>query len=213
MALSVIPIPIGLGFAVKWTPVFFNQSHKTMSGASIDIGLSAFPLHNFELTYQFLRDKPPVGLSEFQTALAFFMFQLGSLGRFLYFNPDDNTKILQVVGTGDGSTTTFTIGRTFGAFQNEPVGSVDVSGSFNLNVYVNHVLVSSFPASAALIGGIPGAQTLTLASAPPAGQQVQMDFTYYYYCKYMEDALTFEKFFDKIWTAQSVKFQSCRAGA
>ena len=101
MTLPIFPLPIGLGFNVSWSPVFFTQSQTTITGASIDVGLAAYPLYQFELTYDFLRD--PAGApvdSELQTMLGFYLSMGGSRGRFLYTNPDDNTRTGQAIATG-----------------------------------------------------------------------------------------------------------------
>lgn len=214
-APSILPLTVlpGLGYPVRWTPAFFNQSVKTVSGASIDIGLAAFPIHNFELQFPLVRDFSAIVASEFRTLMSFFMFQQGSLGRWLYLNPDDNAVLAQHVGTGDGSTVNFPIVRTFQTFQNEPVGYVNVTG-LTLNIYFNGVLHSSYPGSAAEVDNtVPGAPQTNLSVAPGAGVNVTMDFSFYYYCQFSEDSLMFEKFADKYWLQQSMKFRSCRAKA
>src|SRR5579864_8129003 len=103
----------GLAINVKWSPVFFNQSYKALSGASIDIGLSAFPLHNFELSYNFLRGKQP-SFGELQELMGFYASMSGQNGRFLFDWPDDDVVVGQFLGTGDGVNNTFLLTRQLG---------------------------------------------------------------------------------------------------
>lgn len=208
----------GQGWNVKWTPTFFNQSFKAANGANIDIALAAYPLHQFELTYDVLRDGTvdnDWGTSssipfEWRRLMGFYMLVGGQAGRFLYFNEDDNAVTGQSLlpALGDGTTTVFTVVRSFGdisggAFLTEPVGQVR-----SINVFDN-----GSPVSPTLSTAIPGANTVTFGTPPMAGHAITADITYYYYCKFLEDAVTFEKFMAGRWLASSVKFMSCRAGA
>jgi hypothetical protein len=205
----------GLGYGVKWSPVFFNQSYKAVSGASIDIGLAAFPLHNFELVYNFLRAKQPT-FGELQELMGFYAAMGGQLGRFFFDWPDDDTVVGQFLGTGDGVNNTFVLGRSLGAGGGgllgpvEPIGMIDLGST--INVYRDGVAVA--PAGYNLNVAVPGNVTLGfIAGAPNPGVVVSMDFTFYYYCKFSEDTMTFEKFIDSIYLNNSVKIQSCRSGA
>jgi hypothetical protein len=218
MTLPVFPLAAtlpGLGYSVKWSPVFFNQSFKAMNGASIDIGLSPYPLHNFELTFNFLRDAP--SYTERQILMGFFAMVNGPLGRFLFYNVDDGTVTAtstgygQTLQLGDGLTTTFTIGRSLGAgayiAPPEPVGYVFPVSA----VYWNGVLQSS--GSYTVTTTALGAQAITFSGAPPSNTVIGITMVFYYYCKFADDTMTFDKFVDMIWSCQSVKIQSCPFGA
>lgn len=205
----------GLGYSVKWSPVFFNQSVKTVTGASIDIGLSAFPLHNFELIYNFLRIRRPT-FDELSAFMGFYALIGGQLGRFYFDWTDDDIVVGQFLGTGDGVNNTFTFGRQLGSFGGGFLGPVEPIGQLNLgrtlNVYRNGVLVA--PAGYNVNNTVPGNITVGfLAGAPGVGVTVSADFSFYYYCKFADDSPTFEKFVDAIYLNNSVKIQSCRAGA
>jgi hypothetical protein len=214
---------LGLGYNVKWSPVFFNQSHKTMTGASIDIGLAQYPLHNFELTYPFLRDYPTgnmlAGKSELKIMMGFFLNLAGSLGRFDFINPDDYTVLAQIlVNSYDGVTTAFPFVRTYGSSVTftfsgtEPVGDV-ILALGPVHVYYNSVL-KTLGVDYTLDLTRPGNNLLGLIGTLPApGVQITADFSYAYYCKFTDDSLTFDKFVNQIWSAQAVKLQSCRPGA
>lgn len=225
-----IKIP-GIAYDVKWTPVFFNQTQKAIDGSSIDVGFSQNPLHNFELTYEFLREyqNVPTTVADERTALmAFWLANNGSLGRFGFLNPSDNTVVGQRITTVAGGATAWLIQRTMapnlysglGTFlgNTEPVGLVDLSGVFPVNIYLNGSLIYTLggsPDSATVVNGgfgqgTPGAQTLVIAPPPTNGTVITMDFTFYYWCKFQDDTLDFSEFLNQIWNANSVKLQSAR---
>ena len=208
----------GLAYSQKWTPTFFNATATTATGADIDVGLAQYPLHDFELTYEFLRSGsrglPYVRETmEFQTMMGFHLAIAGTLGRFLYKNPDDTAVFQQPIGVGDGVTTAFTLARTFGAngyFGTEPVGQVDANQPFNVYLGGSGTpLAGGYTLSTAA----PCANTVTFATAPPLGQQISVDMAYFYYCKLSANSNTFEKFMDRLWQLQKVTLHSCRTGA
>lgn len=213
----------GLGFGIKWTVEFFNMpSAVAVSGASIDLAYAATPLHTFELTYNFLRDQygaapliPSVGQSEFKALMGFFMAVGGSAGRFTFLNPDDYTMTLQPLGTTDGVTSIWQIVRTLGTGAyagsdgTEPVGVVDTTQP--VSVYLNGALVSS--SVYAIVTTSPCNQLVQFIAPPTSGQSVEISCSYLYYCRFLENSLSFEKMYNDVWNATKVVIQSCRAGA
>lgn len=206
----VYPTLIGLTFNVMWTPQFSNMpTQKMASGAELDLALSKQPLHQFELTYDFLRDQ--FGQTEFRTLMGFFLRLQGNVGRFLFSNPDDNTVVAQVIDTTDGAKHAFQLVRTFGAGANsgtEAVGYVDLTQTFN--VYLDAVLQA--PSTYSVLTTEPVNQQVDFLSTPAAGKQITVDMTYYYYCKFLDPAITFEKFLHQVWLNKKVTLQSNRAG-
>ena len=224
MTLPVYPdhraLP-GLTYSQKWSPKFLNATATTATGADIDVGLAQYPLHDFELTYEFLRDGVRWGHGgfalptlEFKTMMGFHLAIAGTLGRFLFKNEDDCQVFQNQIGVGDGTTTVFTLTRTFGAggyAASEPVGQVDASQPFN--VYLGGSASPLSPALYTLSTANPVANTVTFATAPALGQQVSVDMSYFYYCKLAANAQTFEKFMDRLWRLNKVTLHSCRPGA
>lgn len=207
----------GVGWVQKWTPVFFNQSVKTVTGASIDIGLAATPLYNFELTYQFLKDAPSSGSYvaanyEFRRLFGFYAMMGGSRGRFVYQNTDDNAVTDQALGQGNGSQTTFPIVRSMGdlsasMFSTEPIGLLDD------NFGAPTVKLNGTTTVAYTITSAPAASAIVFSSPPAGGVNVTITMRYVYYCRFVEDSIEFDKFADGWWNTLSVKLQSCRPGA
>lgn len=217
MTLPIYPdrsILKGLGFAQKWSPQFFNmETETTASGADIDVALAQYPIHSFELTYNFLRGwrAPGTASLEFKTLMGFWLMLGGTVGRFLYRNPDDCQVAAQQIAIGDGVTTTFTVTRFLGANgygASEPVGQIDTTQPVIVRLG-NAVQAASLYT---LNTTSPVAQTITFASAPPSGTPVYMDFAFFYYCKFAGNANTFEKFAERLWALQKVSIRSCRPG-
>lgn len=219
--MSLLKYPVGLlglAFPVRWTPNFFNMpSAIASSGSSIDISLASTPLHTFELTYEFLRSDSVN--QEMQAVMGFFLAAKGTSGRFLFQWTDDYIATGTLIGVGDGVTTDYVITRTFGQSFSpgvypygsgaEPVGMVDLSHT--VNVYLAGVLQSG--TSYDIVTTTPGNQILHFHSAPPNTDIITMDFQFYYYCRFAENILSFERFTQYHWQIMKVTIQTCRAGA
>ena len=206
----------GLSYSSKWDSQFFVQKAVSATGAAVTALVAQNPLHSFELTYKFLRDGPAWGdvLSalEFRTMKGFHLAMQGSAGRFLYKNPDDYQVWQQPIGTGDGTTTTFTRVRTVGAngfFGTEPVGQVDTSA---INVYLGVSAAPVLPSLYTISTANPVANTITFATAPTSGQAIAIDMAYWYYCMLANDNGQFEKFMHRLWSIGKVQISSCRPG-
>lgn len=220
MALPIFPGPDllrGLTYSSKWTPRFFNQTAVVPTGAEYDIAVAEYPLHDFELTYRFLRDGPRWGdaLSalEFRTMMGFHLAMGGSAGRFLYRNPDDHQVSRNLIGMGDGSTRKFTLTRSFGAngyAASEPVGQVNTGELFN--VYLGGSTIPVNPADYVLDVSNPVANTITFAAAPASGAAIYVDMSYFYYCKLTSNTPGFEKFMTRLWSIGQLQIRSCRPG-
>jgi hypothetical protein len=221
MTLPVYPgrnLLAGMTYNSKWSPIFFNQSATTTTGADLDVGMAQYPLHDFELTYSFFRDGPHAGGTlaglEFRTMMGFHLALAGTLGRFLYRNPDDDRAYRNQIGVGDGATTVFPITRTFGAngyFGTEPVGHINVDAG--VNVYLGASAAPLDPTLYAIDTSVPVANTITFDTAPGAGQAISLDMEYFYYCKLHDNSNTFEKFMDRLWLLNKITLHSCRPGA
>ena len=187
-----------------------NDGH----GCRIDLALAQYPLHNFELTYNFLRSwRAPGNVSlEFKTLMGFWLMLGGTVGRFLFRNVDDCFAAAQQIGTGDGATTSFgPIARSFGAngyTASEPVGQIDTTQPVTVRLGNVVQAASLYTLSTAA----PLDQTISFATAPASGTPVYMDFAYFYYCKFADNSNTFEKFAARLWLPQKVSIKSCRPG-
>jgi hypothetical protein len=210
LTLPVYPTLDGLSYSVYWKPEFANlPTQRSSNKSEIDLALDDTPIHEFQLTYDFLRNY--TSPNEFKRLMGFFLRMRANVGRFLFTNPDDNSVTGEAVDTTDGVADTFgPLQRTFGEGDNvgtEPVGYVNTDETHN--VYLDGVLVDS--AQYEFDRTFPMAQMLHFFVVPTAGQVITIDYSYYYYVKFSDDNLSFEKFMSTLWTIKQVTLRSCRA--
>jgi hypothetical protein len=171
------------------------------------------PLWQWEVKYDILRDTwdqrgVPSGLGngydELRTLAGFYLQQQGSLIPFLYIDPTDNTITSQALGTGDGVTTKFTIGRNmFNYF--EPMYYVTNVA----NVYLNNVLQPAVGTWDLTSPYEPGA-FINFGTPPGEGVIVSIDFSYAWLVRFSDNSLGFENFMVQLWQNNSVKFRQTR---
>ena len=203
----------GLGYSVHWRPKGFNMPTVNLeTGGRLDIGWSDSPLHEFELTYDFLRGEGfGVGSTEFKTMMGFFLALNGNLGRFLFPNPYDRSVTNQFIATTDGVEHQWILQRTFGIGEysgTEPVGYVDVTSPFA--AYLDGVKLD--PSTYTVDTTDPVSQQIIINSGTPTlGQKLTVDMSYFYYCNFPDGTLDFEAFMNNLWMLKSAKFMSLRA--
>ncbi|MCI4680171.1 DUF2460 domain-containing protein [Rhodoblastus acidophilus] len=190
----------GQGWSVHKKPVFSTRVASHVSGREVRAGLYAHALYEFELTFNGLDSSGEfAGLQaqSLQILMGFFLTAQGRLNTFLYVDPTDSAATGQFIGTGDGSTTTFTLGRAIGGYF-EPVSYVTAI----FGVTVNGAPASNYSFTAP--------NTITFAGAPIAGQAVAWTGTYAFQCRFLDDQMDFEEITSGAWQNKSVKFRSIR---
>ena len=159
-------------------------------------------MFDLTLSFDFLRGD---STQEIQTLQGFFLARQGQYDTFLLDlgavtqNTADSHVTMGAQGTGDGTTTVFTLQRTVGEAV-EPVGYV-----FNADlsaVYVAGVLQD--PTSYTFTSP----NTLTFNTAPAYGSQITATFRYYFICRFAADAQDFEEFMANLWTLHEVKLMT-----
>lgn len=190
----------GQGWSVHKKPVFSTRVASHVSGREVRAGLYAHALYEFELTFNGLDSSgsfPGLQAQSLQTLMGFFLTIQGQLNTFLYVDPTDNGVTSQVIGIGDGSTTTFTLGRAIGGYY-EPVSYVTVVSG----VTVNGVATSAYSFAAP--------NTITFSTAPASGALIAWTGAYAFQCRFVEDQTDFEEIMSGAWRNKSVKFRSIR---
>jgi uncharacterized protein (TIGR02217 family) len=199
-----LPNLSGLGWSRHKKPGFATRVASHVSGREVRVALMAYPLYEFEAVYDGLASDATAGFaglgsSSLQSLLGFFLQLQGQFGTFLYTDPDDNAVSSQIVATGDGATTSFTMMRSLGGFL-EPVGWVTGVG----NVYLNGT------PQAAGAYSLAAPNTVTFTTAPGAGVAVSSDFSYAFNCRFLDDQMDFEEFMSNLWKLASMKFRSVK---
>ena len=214
------PVPIypttnpNFSYSVHKRPTFATIVQTAVSGREVSSAQQAYPLWEFELTYEGLREQtqnqqidsymaPHV---ELEAIAGLFLIVNGQYGRFYFDDWTDDSRKGQQIGTGDGTTTLFRVVRTFGFGQaafTEPVGGVNISQP--LAVYLNGVVVPS--ANYSITSDNLNVQFNT---APASGAVITMDFFFYYFCRFIEDVQDYEQFMHNLWTIKAIKFRSVK---
>lgn len=219
--LPLFPSLPGQGWPVTKSPRFATRTQKAVSGRQLRIVDQILPIWSFTLTLPVLRDDNDtragngvglgIGYTELRALAGFFLALQGAFGQFLFCDPTDSAVSAQALATGDGSTNSFQLGRSFGAngFFEAPLLGVVSDGSKPFNAYLNGVLQSpsSYTLTSRLsVNGI--ADTINFTTAPAAGVTVSADFTYYFVCHFTSDSLDLDNFLYQLWQAKQVKFES-----
>ena len=209
MSSQIYPTLPGLGFDVKRSYVWKTGIQEALSGKQSAIGYRQYPLVSYELVYNVLRRN--VSPDELQAIVGLYNQMKGRYDTFLFTDPDFNTitsgnaSQYGVFGTGDGSTLIFQLLATF---QNSsgPGGAEIIQ---NLNgtpvLYDNGSTISAANYSI----GATGIVTFGGGHAPAAGHTLTWSGSWYYRCRFDEDAIVWTKFMYPYWRA-TIKFQSVK---
>jgi hypothetical protein len=206
----IFPVLPGFGYSVHKRPTWATIEFMAVSGRRVSSPQQALPLWEIEVTFEFLRDQTQnqvpwqqyPGKHEFQAISELFLACAGKYGQFFFTDPTDFSRTGQIIATGDGVTTVFTVPRTWGSGVlqiTEPVGSINTLQ----NVYLNGVVQ---PSSAFSFAG----NQLTFLSPPAGGVVITADFTFYYLCQFLEDQHDYEEFMANLWTLKSCKMRSVK---
>lgn len=195
------PALAGQGWSVHKRPTFSTRVAAHVSGREVRSPLFAFTLYEFELTYDGLASNaayPGLGANSLQSLMGLYLQCEGQYGTFLYTDPSDCAATGQQIGTGDGTTTSFTFLRALGGFV-EPVSWVAAVA----NVYVNGTAEASG-------WTLSQPNTLSFTTAPANGAAIGADFSYAFECRFLDDQEDFENFMSGLWQVQSLKFRSMK---
>lgn len=188
MGNAIFPVLPGLKFDNGMAPEFNTNIHRAVSGSEARVGLRAYPLWTFEMSYEVLR--AATAYTELQTLVGFFLQRYGSLDSFLYSNPADGAVTAQNFGTMVTGTSAYQLTRSFGGFS-EPVHNLNGTPS----IYVNGVLTT--PAS------ISGTGLVTFSSVTN-GAALTWTGAFYYRCRFVEDRANFSQFLKDLWENKKI---------
>ena len=221
MSLLVYPSLPGLTFSwikrPKWNGLI--QTHST--GKEMRLNQYSNVLYEWEVTYSLLRmgQKGGQAFDELQTLIGFYNIMNGPTNPFLFEDPDDNTVSQQYLGDlaslDSYTNVTFTLVRTFGSTRYGDI-STDPIGMINLNnpvlVFLNgiNILPNDTTYGWTINNSIPGNNTITFNNVPTTGN-ANISMSYYYYTKFNDTKLQFEKFFTDYWDIKTVTIEQLRS--
>lgn len=203
MSNLLFPALPGLAFPVKRAPLWTTNVHQSAAGMSARVALQKYPLYQWTVTHEVLRDTPLVATSELALLWGLYNAVRGRYDSFLYQDPVYNTVANEPFGTGDGVTTAFPLIATFRAGPTYP-GQAELIQNLNgaPTIKDNGSTVSG---GAYTIG--PTA-IITFTTAPVAGHALTWSGGFYYRCIFSSDDAEFDGFLNKMWAMQSLQFES-----
>lgn len=205
MALIFPSLP-GLAWSVTKAPTFQTRIQRAVSGRELRALDYPYPLWQFTLVFNFLRDNPSAGYDELRTLLGFFLACQGAYGTFLFQDPSDYQIAGQYLGAGDSSASAFQLLRTMGTALpgggfTEPIVAPNTVGA----IYFNGITQSPAGYSVAPETGI-----VTFATPPATGLAITADFSYWFRCRFVDDSYDFENFMYQLWQLKKLTFISVR---
>jgi uncharacterized protein (TIGR02217 family) len=177
MAL-VFPTLPGLAWSVTKTPIFQTRIQRAVSGRELRALDYPYPLWQFTVDFAVLRDAPGSGYDELHSLLGFFLQCQGAYGGFLFQDPSDNQVSGQLLGSGNASTSAFQLVRTLGGFA-EPILAPNQVTAIYLNGIVQNPAGYSVDPNSGLV---------SFATPPANGLAITADFTFYFRCRFVDDA-------------------------
>ena len=206
MALIFPALP-GLAWSVTKSPTFQTRIQRAVSGRELRALDYPYPLWQFTLVFDFLRDNPAAGLDELRTLMGFFMLCQGAFGTFLFQDPSDDRVSGQQIGTGDTLRTVFQLQRTMGETLPgggflEPILAPKVVSA----VYFNGIIQDPAGYSVDSMTGL-----VTFNAAPGSGLIITADYSYYFRCRFVDDSYAFENFMFQLWQLKKLTFISVRS--
>lgn len=197
MSNQVFPVLPGLKWNIKRTSMWKTLSAESASGKEMSVALMTYPLRKYSLSYEVLRAGAE---AELQTLEAFFNAHYGSHDTFLYSDPDDNAVSNQNFGTGNASKTTFYLARTRGGFT-EPVQSVNGTPT---------IKVAGVTKTPGTDYSISATGAVVFITAPANGAELTWTGSYYWRCKFKQDAAEFDQFLEDLWQLQRLEFRTVK---
>lgn len=196
---SSFPALATLSWSTHVAPRFATEIADRVSGRTTRRARYGAALFDIELTYQVLRAAPPE--SELQAIAGFFAQMQGQATPFWLAPPGLATVVGQLLGMGDGATTTFPLVRGFGSWREPVAGTSGVAA-----VYADGATVS--PSHYAIAAGSPPA--IVFAAPPAPGVAITADFSLLWLCRFADDVLDLEDFMATLWTLRLVRLRMVR---
>lgn len=212
------PILPPLAWSVHKKPILASRATTAITGRSTQVACAVFPRWAFTLSYgggsSWLRDQTQnitpdptlAGFTELEQISGLFLACLGPYGEFYYTDPDDNSRLANVVGSGNGVQTKFPLFYQWGTGPFLPPMYIPVGGINTLDaIYFNGVVQN--PNIYSL-----GADNVSVVFnvAPPLAQNITADFSFYFRCRFLDDQITFAQWARNLWDTKEVRFESVK---
>jgi len=197
MSNAIFPSNLpGITWDNSKSPIFSTIVRTATSGKELRAAFYSYPLWDFHLSYDVLRDSIVGGINELKTIVGFFLARQGKFDSFLFTDPSDNAVVDQQIGIGNASNTLFQLIRDYGGFV-EPVMNVNTIAGVKLNGVVTTLY------------SIDSKGRITMNTAPGAGVVVTWSGSYYYRCRFKEDTVDLKQFLYQFWELKKLDLHAC----
>lgn len=205
MTTQVFPTLIGQGFSVNRTPMWYNKKNVSVAGLEAVFKYWSVPRFQWDLTFDVLRAQ--VAFQELQQLMGFFNLRSGGGDVFLYADQTQNSVSGQQIGIGTGAEDSYQLVAAFGGFTMPILAPNAVSA-----VYLDSVEVD--PADYTVNDWDTSTPGLLVFDSPPADSAViTADYSFYFPCRFVDDAMNFSMFMEDLYNAKKVSLKSIKGTA
>ncbi len=201
MSNSVFPSLPGLKWSQEKIPIFSTQIQRAVSGKEARASQYVYPLYQFTLSYEVLREVR--GKTELQQLLGLYLQMRGPADTFLYTDGSDNNANNASIGTGNGAGLTFQLVRSYGANGYTFVEPCTEIVANSITVYANN---NAIDANNYTVGLTTGIVTFGNNAAPANGAVLTATFQYRYRVRFLDDEFNVSQFMRNLWEAKKVEF-------
>jgi uncharacterized protein (TIGR02217 family) len=198
MSNLVFPSLPGLAWGMSKKPKWASRVQKSVSGKRQAIGYMSYPLYEWTLQFNVLREY--ASFSELETLQGFFNQMKGQVDTFLFADPVDAIILDGTsIGVGNGTDKLFQCARAYGGFI-EPIFDpsilvVKVDG-------VTQTLTTHYTVNNGLIAFI---------TAPANGAVITISGTFRYRCAFTQDTIDLiNQDGVDIWKTNKITFESVK---
>lgn len=198
MSSLILPSLPGLTFPIRRSTTYKTLSDLSLAKQSANLALQQYPVHQYDLQYELLRDD--VTPSEYKAVVGLFNACYGRFDSFLYSDPVFNSVTAEQFAIGDGTTVAFQLTAAF-KIASGP-GGPDIIQNFN----GLPTLFDNGGAAGSYVLGPTG--IATFVTPPTTGHVLTWTGSFYQRCHFLDDVLDTQQFMNKWWTIPSLRFES-----
>lgn len=206
---DVFPQLQGVGWDIGTTPIWATQVQSSLALREVRISYASAPVYEIDLTYEFLNAGSQRGdpvRTDLDVLTDFFYSRRGRGQSFLFRHWYDNALLYERLGVGDGSTTSWAIGR----WRNggwEPIQWVDTTAPISVGRLMwglpsapmwstdSALMWSPDTLPAYTVAG----GRVTFASPPAAGVEIRMSCHFFYRARFDADEMKMKNFLRGYW--------------
>lgn len=206
MSYPLYPALAGVQWDIVKRPLWNTLVEQTASGAEFRTATQQYPIYEFDLKYEYLTT------ADVNNILGLYLNSQGGFNPFYFDHPNDDTISTPLgFGTGDGTTTKFSLSKSTGSFIEPAGGQTGTFGTVTAPgvtvIFDNGTAVA--PANYSLSdGGLGGVVTFTVA--PLNTHVLTWTGLYKYLCRFKDDQLDISQFANLMYEQKGLTLRTVR---